>query len=230
MGWPRLLFISMDSVPQGLVVGLVLPQAPPGIELPELPQITFERLSALFSELALSQGYRNFHNAPDGSCQIYGLKVNDKLVIQPGLVQVTDPAAEGAQRAAEKADQVIKAAVTHLGIEYILQLGVKWIFNVPCPEGARQFALKKLARATEEQLQDLDIGTSVWAGVHYMSTSEERSAQYSVRIEPLLADDAFLFVDVDTGFSNVHIPAIGKTIRDVLAYAQGPVLGHIDNL
>lgn len=226
-GYP---FVLMESVPQGLVLGLVLPQAPPGVELPELPEITFERLSALFSELALSQGYRNFQNPPDGSCLIYGLNANDKLMIRPGLVQVTDPAAEGAQRAADRASQVIKAAITHLGIVNILQLGVKWVFNVPCPEGARHFALEKLARTTEELLEDLAVGSSVWAGVHYMTTSEEKSAQYSIRVEPLLADDAFLFVNVDTGFSNVQIAAIGETIREVLAYAQGPVMAHINNL
>lgn len=235
--WPRFYwargrgtFLVVDSLPQGLIVGLVLPQAPPGVELPDLPEITFELLSALFSELALSQGYRNFQSEPNGSFLIYGPNVNDKLVVQAGLVQVSDPVAEGAQRAADRAGQVIKSVVGHLGIIHVLQLGVKWVFHVPCPDGARKFALERLARTTEEQLDDLAMGAPVWPGVHYMSVSDAQGTQWSVRIEPLLADDAFLFVEVDTGFSNVQVPGIRETIGRVLEYAQGPVMAHIDNL
>lgn len=47
---------------------------------------------------------------------------------------------------------------------------------------------------------------------------------------PLLSDDTFLFVEVDTGFSNVQVSAARETIGQVFQYAQGLVMAHIDNL
>lgn len=211
----------------------MLPQAPSGITLPDLPEITFERLSSLFGELALTYGYRNFESGPDGtSATILGTNVTDRLVVQPGLMQYTDPCLEGSQRAADRADGVLKVAAARLGVVNILQLGVKWIFNVPCSEGSRLFSLKRLARASDDELGDLAVvaGAQVWPGVHYMSLSNDKSVQYSVRIEPLLEDDAFLYIDVDTGFSNVSLDDVGETVARVLSYAQGPVMTHIAGL
>ncbi len=220
----------VESLPQLLVVGLVLPQVPPGVEIPGIPELTFERLSQLFSELAANHGYRNFLSNPEGtSGQFFGPNVNDRLVVEPGLLQLTDPAQQGVQRAAERADQIIKVTTARLEITNVLQVGVKWVFHVPCPD-ARRFVFDRLVGIAEEELNDLSRGSGVSAGLRYMTWSDDKAANYSVRVEPLLEDDAFLFVEVDSGFLNLPITEVGATIDNVLSYTQGPVMAHITNL
>jgi hypothetical protein len=177
----------VDLIPKALVVG-VFTATPPGA--PDR-----EKLNRVWSELSGRQEYRQFNITADGA-QFLGPS-EDALLIQPPLIQVRSAARLGIQNAADEAQVAMRTVARHLGWAQFFNLGIKQIYHAPAPgNDSRRFVSENLLGGGHEAMAELERGEPVWAGLKYGARSVDGSIYVAV-IEPLLADNQFLFVDLD---------------------------------
>jgi len=226
----------MELRATGLVVGLIVPTVPQGVRVPGVPEITFDRLSRIFGELAPSYGYRDFQSSPAGdSAKIGGGDSQGALLIQPGLVQFIDAVPMAPEVSQENAIGVLRTVAKHLQMEVVVQLGVKWVFNAPTPEGeGKSLVLEQLLKMADADIEELSLGRSIWAGARFQTQGADDQA-ISTRIEPLEADPTKLYIECDATFPeraprllSGGAAGVLQAIIDVLAYARGPVQGYLE--
>lgn len=182
----------VELIPKGVVVGLFA-ATPPGA--PDR-----DRLNRVWSELSSRQDYRQFTVTGDGA-QLLGATPDDALVIQPPLVQVRSSARLGAQNAADEAQVAVKTVARHMGWAQFFNLGIKHVYHFAAPgNDAHAFLLQRLLRLEPESHANLERGGAFWAGLKYGATASDNSA-YTVSIEPFLADNQFVFVDLDAQYA-----------------------------
>lgn len=223
----------MDLIARALIVGSVLPAAPPGVTQPGVPEITFDKMNRIFGEVASRFGYRSFQSNPEGtSGQIQKTTPGNAVVIQPGLLQVQDTVERTPELATDQVEDVFQIAAQHLQIMEVLQLGVKWVFNLPIPSrDAAGFVLHHLVRRSEDDLAELSLGGTVWAGTKFVTSSVSGDAQYTVLIEPLVADMTQLYLDVDANFPGSQtLDRVKERAIDVLQYVRTPLKNYIERL
>ncbi len=223
----------MDLITKHLVVGVALPVAPPGFQIPGTPEITFDRLNHIFGEVATAFGYRNFQSAPEGNtAQIFGATPEQLINVQPGLIQVQEPIELSPERAAEKAQKVVKIAAKHLGLGQIFGFGIKWISHLPITSNdARAFVIDHIYSQSDEALSALGLGGHQWAGMKYVTQAVDSNVQYTLVIEPLHADPTQLFIDVDANYGpGVGLDDIEAKAGEVLEYVRVPVKNYLDKL
>ncbi len=181
----------MELIPKALVVGLFA-ATPPGV--PDR-----DRLNRVWAELSGRQDYRQFTVTGDGA-QFVGASSDDAVVIQPPLLQVRSSARLGAQNAADEAQVAIKTVAKHMGWAQFFNLGIKHVYHATAPNNdARSFVLQQLLHADPSAHGVLERGGSFWGGVKYGAPAPDNSS-YTIVIEPLLANNQFLFLDLDAQF------------------------------
>jgi hypothetical protein len=228
----------MELVTTGLVVGLILPVAPPGVETPGTPEITFDRLSHIFGEIASSYGYRNLQSHPSGmGGRISKIDIRNGVQIEPGLVQFVDMAEFGPERSIDEAVGVIRVVTKHLGISQVMQLGVKWVCTTDSPgNDGRAFVLNRLLARADEDIAELSLGGSIYAGARFVTRPVDQHCQYVIRIEPLESDPRRLYLDVDAAVPGTpdllaqNAAAVGEAIRGALTYMQVPLKNYLEKL
>lgn len=210
----------MELIPKALVVG-VFAATPPGV--PDR-----ERLNRVWGELSARQDYRQFTITGDGA-QFAGASADDALVIQPPLVQVRSSARLGAQNAADEAQVAIKAVAKHMGWTQFFNLGIKHVFNATAPNNdARTFVMQQLLHADESAHGVLERGGMFWGGVKYGAAAADNTA-YTVLVEPLIADNQYLFIDLDAQFPGPIDPdRITDKAADVHDYAMHALRQYLE--
>lgn len=182
---------TVELIPRALVLG-VFAATPPGV--PDR-----ERLNRVWGELSARQDYRQFTVTGDGA-QFAGASADDALVIQPPLIQVRSTARLGAQNAADEGQVAIKTVARHMGWAQFFNLGIKHVFTVNAPNNdARGFALRHLLHADESAYGVLERGADFWGGLKFGANGADGTA-YTVVVEPLIADNQLLFIDLDAQF------------------------------
>lgn len=227
---------SMELIANGLVVGLIFPQVPQGVRVPGIPEVSFDRLSRIFGELAPIYGYRDFQSNPGGEgARISGGESQGQVIIQSGLVQFLDAVPMSAEVSAENALGVIRTVAKHLPLESVLQLGVKWIFAAPAVDGdAKALVLNRLLKITDSDIAELSLGRSIWAGARFHTQGAD--GQFiSTRVEPLEVDLSKLYVECDATFPErptrvlaEGASGVAQAIADVLKYARGPLWNYLE--
>lgn len=178
----------MELIPKALVVGVFAATQPGPPDR--------ERVNRIWDELSTRHDYRQLNHAGD-SVQFFGIGPDDALVLQPPLVQVRSTAKMGVQNAADEAEVAIKTVARHLGYAQFFNLGIKHVFHAPSPGGnAEEFVMRRLLRQDPADLGDLERGAGIWGGLKYRMEAPDQSI-YTLAIEPLVADNQYLFVDLD---------------------------------
>jgi hypothetical protein len=216
----------VEFVPKALVVGVFAPVQPAATAL-----VTEEKINRVWAEVAPRQGYRQLQIAPDGSgAQFLGNSPEDGATIQPPLLQVRSSIETTATKAADEAQGTLRAIAKHLGLTQFFNLGVKHVYHAPIPTNdARGFVLRNLLQKTEDDVGVLERGGSFWGGVKYGAPSPD-GAQFVLTVEPWLADDRFLFVDLDAQFPGLAtLEGIKERAREAEEYLSGAVKEYLDS-
>lgn len=214
----------MELIPKALVTGVF------AAVNPDLAgQVTADKLNRIWSELAPQMRYRQFQLAPDGSAaQFLGATVEEGATIQLPLIQVRSSIELSAEQAAEQAEMALKVIASHLGITQFFNLGIKHVYWATVESNdARAFVLNQILGRTEDDLAELQQGGTLWAGVKYVAVTEE--SQYTTVIEPLQADNRFLFVDLDAAFAGpVDLDRVTQRAKDAARYLTQSVKSYLE--
>ena len=217
----------VEMIPQLLIVGVIAPTI--GIDGGTV--VTTEKLNRVWSDVAPRHGYRTLEQAPDGSAaKMRGVSNDDALLIQPPLIQVRDTMIRGAERAAAEAEEILKAVSHHLGAREFFNLGVRHVYHAPAPNrDAISFVLANLLGKTGDEFQDLQIGDSFWVG--FKSVSNFNNSTYTLIIDPLVADNDYLYIDLDIQIMEpTNLENIQAKAGDAVNYLQNKVVRHLDSL
>ena len=227
------LVAEMDLITKNLIVGAGLPTSPPGLafQIPGTPEITFDRLNHIFGEIAAMFAYRTFQSGPEGeSAQIFGATPHQVVSIQPGLIQVQEPIELSPEKATEKVQRVFSIAAKHLSVTQILGFGIKWIAHMPInSKDARAFVIDQVYKQSDQVLEVLGLGGRQWLGMKYVAQDPLGQKQFTVVIEPFLADETHLYIDVDANFGpGVELGEIKAKADEVLDYIRVPVKQYLE--
>jgi hypothetical protein len=187
----------MNLLPKYFVIGVLTPPVGvPGGPKPATP----DKLTRIWGAISATYGYRRFELSPDGTAaMIVGAAEDDGVAIQPPLLQIRGPIRLTAAQSAEQAMTILKIIAEHLGNDQFFNLGIKFVYHAPAAgKDARALALHKLLSKTEEDVSALQRGGDIWVGTKYVVTEPE--AQFTLLVEPLVTDNAFLFLDLDVQF------------------------------
>ena len=226
----------MELRATGLVVGLIFPTVPQGVRVVGTPAISFDRLSRIFGELAPLYGYRDFQSNPNGEgARISGGEQPSQVLIQPGLVQYIDGVPMSPEVSAENSVGVVRTIAKHIQLEAVLQLGVKWVFEAPAPDGdGKALVLNRLLKMVEADIAELSIGRSIWAGVR-LHTQDADGRTISTRVEPFDIDPTKLYVECDAAIPERPsrlladgASGVAQATLDVLNYARGPLWNYLE--
>jgi hypothetical protein len=213
---------AVDLIPKVFVAGLFAAAQPGPADR--------EKINRIWTELSTRQDYRQLSFTGDGA-QLVGTSGDDALLVQLPLVQYRSTARLGLQNAADEAEVALKTVAKHLSIAQFYNLGIKHVYHAPVPtKEARAFILRNLLGKDADDLASLQRGGGIWGGVKYGTPSADGSL-YALIIEPLLADDRFIFIDLDAQFPGPADPdRVRDRARDVEDYASRVVLGYLDSM
>lgn len=216
----------MEFIPKALVVGVFAAVQPSAT-----PVVTQEKLNRIWAEVAPRQGYRQLQLAPDGSgAQFLGNSADDGTTIQLPLIQVRSTITTTAEKAVDEVQTTLKVIAKHLGLAQFFNLGVKHIYHAPISTNdARGFVLRNVLRKGEEDVGGLERGGSFWAGLKFGAGAPDNS-QFILTVEPWLADDKFVFLDLDAQFPGViTLDQVKDMAKDAENYFSGPVRAYLDS-
>ena len=216
----------MEFVPKALIVGVFAAVQPS----PAAP-VTAEKINRIWAEVAPRQGYRQLQLAPDGSgAQFVGGHPDDGLTIQLPLIQVRANIEMTAEKAADEVQTTFKTIAKHLGLGQFFNLGIKHVYHAPIPTNdARGHVLRRVLGKNEDEVGPLQRGGQFWGGVKYGAGAPDNS-QFVLTIEPWLADDRFIFIDLDAQFPGVTtLDTLKDRARDAEQYLTGAVREYLDS-
>jgi hypothetical protein len=219
----------MDMVPKYSIFGVITPPLgmPGGPKAP-----TPEVLNRIWSEIGPQYGYRRLQLSADGTAaQIVGGTDEDGVNIQPPLLQVLGNIKMTAQHSADQAYAILKVVAKHLGLTQFFNLGIKYVFHAPTPgKDGRAFVLHQLLGKDEAGVAGLQRGGDLWVGVKYAASDAEGSA-FTLMVEPLIADNTFLFLDLDAQFPGpVSLDDLKERAQDAERYMKQTVSSYLDGL
>ena len=178
----------MDFLPKAFVVG-VFAALPPAAA-------SSDAINRIWMQLSRRMGYRQLVQGGEGGAQFI-TSPEDALVITPPLIQFRHPATLGFANAADDAQVCLKTVGEHLGSPELSNLGIKHVAWWPAQQkDARAFVQNQLLPGAGADLPDLARGGDGWVGVKYGIDGPD-SARTTLVIEPLMADNSFVFVDLD---------------------------------
>jgi hypothetical protein len=218
----------VELIPKALVVGFFAP-VQPGPN----PPVTHEKITRIWAEVAPTSAYRQLQVAPDGSAaQFLGDTPDEGASIQLPLVQVRSRIGLTVDQSIDQTYMVMKAIARHLSLTQVFNIGVKQVFHGLAPDNdARTFVLNRILSKSEDELGELQAGEGLWGGVKFVAPTAD-GAQYALTIEPLQADNKFIFIDLDVQFPGGPWPidAVKERAKDAENYMSGAVRNYLDRV
>jgi len=216
----------MELLPKAMIVGVYAAVPPTAVA----PPVTEERINRIWAEVAPRQGYRQLQIAPDGSsAQFLGRTGDDGVSIQLPVIQVRTAIGLTQEKAADEVQVVLKAVAKHLGLTEFFNLGIKHIYHAPVADrDARSFVQLRLLGKDEPSLDRLLRGGDFWTGLK-LGLSAPDGSFYLLTLEPWLADNQAIFVDLDAQFPGVaNLDDVRDRAREAHEYAQTAVKEYLD--
>jgi hypothetical protein len=217
----------MELVPKYSIFGVITP--PLGVAGgPKAPNPDI--LNRIWSEIGPLYGYRRLELSADGTAaQIVGAVDEDGVNIQPPLLQVLGNIRMTAQHSADQAHSILKVIAQHLGLTQFFNLGIKYIFHAPAPgKDGRAFVLHKLLGKDEAGVGGLQRGGDLWTGVKYVVSDAEANT-FTLLVEPLIADNGFLFLDLDCQFPGLTtLDSLKERAQDAERYITQTVASYLE--
>jgi hypothetical protein len=218
----------MDLLPKFFVVGVLTPPVGvPGGPKPATP----DKLTRIWAAISGTYSYRRFELSPDGTAaSIFGAAEEDGVTIQPPLLQVRGNMTLTAMQSADQAMSILKIIAEHLGHDQFFNLGIKYVFHAPVPsKDARSFVLHQLLGKGEDDVSGLQRGGEIWVGTKYVVNEPE--TQFTLLVEPLIADNTFLFLDLDAQFPGpITLDLVKDRAEDAERYIMQTVGPYLDSL
>lgn len=215
----------MDFIPKAMVVGIFA-----AVQAGPTQTVTEEKLNRIWAEVAPRQGYRQLHLAGDGSgAQFLGATTDDGVTIQLPLIQVRATIGTTAGQVAGEIQSTFRTIAKHLGVAQFFNLGIKYVYHAPiATNDARGFVLQRLLRKSEGDVGMLERGGGFWGGLKFGAGGPDGS-QFVLVVEPWLADDRFLYVDLDAQFPGaLSIDAIKERAAEAEEYLGHGVREYLD--
>jgi hypothetical protein len=211
----------MEPLFRSLVVGLV----PQPTQVPPTP-FDRESLQRIFIDVSRSYPYAQFGFLPADQGAQFLNPPEDRVMVQPGLIQVAAPLESTAERGREKAVAVLRVIAERLSLHNFVVCGIKVVAHVPAPEeGAREFVQSRLMSGQTDHLAELGEGF-FGGGVKFRRFDLERPQETVLLVEPLVNDDTFIFVDYDhqRAMPFIEVDPIGSWIDEAFDFVRGPVM------
>lgn len=212
----------VELIPKAVIAGLFVQTVPMSastgptsilLQQPGAAPVTRDVVNRIWSDVVKRYPYQSLQFDPTGSGGAFlGQGPDDAVILQPPLLQVRDAIGVGGVReASDKLQFVFNTALHHLGGP-AANLGVKLVYHAPAPGAAAvDFLLSELVKGVDD-VQSLAGGMSFEGSVKFLLTAPD--VQYTLLIEPLHADLAFLYLDLDAQFPGPLDPAkIGERVR-----------------
>lgn len=210
-------------IPKFFVAGLFMPPPFPGTDT-----VTKDKLNRIWADVSNLFPYQGIQFAPgfDGA-QLIGAHPEEGVTIQPPLLQVRDLVDLAPEQSLDKARTVLKIIARHVGVAQFFNLGIKFVYHVPAPNGdARQF-LHSFLLHEPDQLAILAQGGSLWAGGKYVI--EHPDLTHTVVVEPFQADNRYVFIDLDTQWPGPFEPdQVQERGTEALRFLQQGVRAFIE--
>lgn len=207
----------MDALFRNLVVGVI----PQPSQFPPAP-FDRERLQRAYMEVSRVHPYEQFGFLPADQGAQFLNPPEDRVLVQPGLLQVVTPLESTPERGREKVIAVLRTLGERLTIAQFVQCGVKVVAHVPAPEGgARAFVADRLMSGQQERLEELGPGF-FGGGVKYRRYDASARREAVLLIEPLLSDDNFIWIDYDyqTVMPFDDLALVGQTIDEAFDFVR----------
>jgi hypothetical protein len=208
----------MEPLFRTFVVGLV-PQ------LVKMPPEPFEReaLQRAFFDISRFRRYQHLGFLADGGSAQFTNSPDDRILVQPDLIQVALPVESTMQRAREDALGVVGPVVDRLQLRDFVQVGINVTAHVPLPpplQSAREFVDQRFV-ARGEHVDELGSGFFV-GGLKYRSAdaTAQPAREDVLLVEPLLADDKFIWLNYDVGRFGAFAgtDSLGEWIDDAFSF------------
>jgi hypothetical protein len=215
----------MQPLFRNLVVGV----APQPRKMPPTP-FTKEELQRCFFDVTRSYPYSQFAFLPiDGGAQLLN-GPEDRVLIQPGLLQLLTPVELTAELARQKAVDVFSAIAERLQLAAFVQTGIKVVAHVVAPgenPDARMFVSERLMGGSRAD----ELGASFFGGgVKYRSLAS--SCEQNLLVEPLIADEEnkhlWLDYDMQRRESTDTLDKVGEWIDDAFDFIRGPAMSLLE--
>ncbi len=211
----------MEPLFTHLVVGVVpLPTQNPPFAFDK------EALQSVYLEVSRAVPYTQFAFLPaDQGAQLLN-PPEDRVLLQPGLLQVGTPVDSTAERAREKASTVLVKSAEILDLTGFLQMGIKVLANVPAPEdGAREFVGNRLMKGISTHLDVLG-GGFFGGGVKFRKFDGDANEEEILLIEPLVSDDHFIWVNYDRQQvgQTIGLDHLSDSIDEAFNFVRGPAM------
>lgn len=210
----------MEFEPKHLTIGFfMVPQAPN-------VQLRREDLNRIWTDVNLLYPYTNLQMAPAGDGAVFvGATPDDMLTFQPPLLQFRERIELTPDRTAAKAQEIFKIAARHLGNVAFFNLGIKHIYHSPAPnQDAIHYVLGRVLSKEDAELADLRGGGSLWAGAKFLVSNPDGSV-FTLLIEPLQADNRYIYLDLDAQFPGGPVPL--DSIKDRCGDADGYITRRV---
>ena len=213
--------MNVDPLFRSLVVGVV-----PAPRPAQAQAFTKEELQRTFFDVTKAYAFSQFAFLPiDGGAQLVN-GPDDRILIQPGLIQILTPVELTAERARQKAVDLLRIMSTRLAIDGFQQVGLKVVAHVLAPGStpdARQFVSHRLMSGDRAD----ELGPTFFGGgVKYRSISERM--EQNLLVEPLIADtdNKHLWIDYDVQRAEPadDTEAVGAWIDEAFDFVRGPVM------
>jgi hypothetical protein len=214
---------SVELIPKAVVAGLFIQAQPlstgPATLLVQTSgsTVTQETINRIWSDVVKDYTYRSLQLNPTGSGGAFlGTGPDDAVIINPPLVQVRDLVdLKGVAGSAEKVESIFKSIAHHISGAVPISLGVKLVYHAPAPgRDAAGFLLAQLL-SEHEGLRQLAGAMEYRGTVKYVFQGEKHT--FALTLEPLLADSAFIYVDLDAQYPG---PVDLNRVKDQVTEAE----------
>jgi hypothetical protein len=215
-----------------LVQTQIISTGPASIMLqpPGATPVTRDVINRIWSDVVKEYPYQSLQLDPSGGggAAFVGATPDEAVIIQPPLVQVRELVGiGGVPDTARKIAFVLQAAVHHLSGTLPVNLGVKLIYRAPAPGGnAIEFLRSEFVKG-DDDMRSLAGGMEYEASVKLIMKSAD--VTYTLLIEPLHADLAYLYLDLDTQYQGVvDITRIAERIGQAESFLSTQVRTFLD--
>jgi hypothetical protein len=194
------------------------------------PVVTEEKINRIWSEISPRAGYRQLQIAQDASsAQFAGATGDDGATIQLPLIQVRASIGLSYDETADGIQATLKTIGNHLGLSQFFNLGIKHVYHAPVANhDAREFVLRRLLEKDQPAFDHLQRGADFWVGLKFGLTAPDGSF-YLLTLEPWLADNLAVFVDLDAQFPGVvTLDTVRERAREAHDFARMTVKSYLD--
>jgi hypothetical protein len=210
----------MEPLFRSLIVGLVpqLREVPP-------PPFKQEDLQRVYLDVSRTYSFGQFSLLPAGGGAQLLNTPEDRLLIQPVLVQAQTPIELTVDAAREKVTTLIGTAASRLQLTEFVQCGIKVVAHVAVPNrDAKAYAAENLLAGRS---LEAELGPSFFVGgLKYRGLETQPPVEQNLAIEPLLADNEFMYVDYDVqrmfGFGDLGL--LTGWIQEAADFVKGPAM------